>query len=265
MCPWLQKTPTARGLLGLFALLPFFYCSDVGACGDGYYEKTLSFHGHVVKRFCIPNSRTDIAIGTLTGPTLAKWIKESRNSARNGAQPIPPEMRELVEGYAPDKVLDRARYRIGDNGIVNLARASEHIGDAAAVTLDYVIVFKNSDYAENPGIWVHELTHVDQYAQKGVDEFANEYVTNYKSIENPAYAAEDNYWNSIQNQSPPASESGDLEPGWIAAPCGCYGPVPTVRDEPRCTSGKMSPVLMFCNDLCPSPTGSYQSYHYRCQ
>jgi hypothetical protein len=125
---------------------------------------------------------------------------ESRNSAIANASPIQPGIRSLLSGYIDDAVLNRALYKIGDNGVANLAQLVQRIGDAAAVTLNDVIVFHRPEDAANPGIWAHELKHVEQYWGKGVLQFANEYVTNSRTIEDPAYAVEANYWAWAEDQ-----------------------------------------------------------------
>ena len=124
----------------------------------------------------------------LTGPTLERAIVEFRNTAINGSMPIPPSVRSAMAGYISQDALNRARFKIGDNGFINLAHLIEQGGQASAVTLIDVIVFRGPGEANDLSTWAHELTHVDQYAAWGVHSFAVQYARNWHSVEDPAYA-----------------------------------------------------------------------------
>lgn len=89
--------------------------------------------------------------------------------------------------------MNRVRFKIGDNGFINLARLLEQGGLATAVTLIDVIVFRGPSEANDPALWAHELTHVDQYADWGVHSFAVQYARNYRGVEDPAYSKEYGY------------------------------------------------------------------------
>jgi hypothetical protein len=138
---------------------------------------------------------------TAAGNALAQWMIASRNSAINGAMPIPQGIRQELTGYASEDSMNRVRYKIGDNGFANLASNLERGGLATAVTLIDVIIFRGPSEASSPSLWAHELTHVDQYTSYGVQSFAVQYVRNYSGIENPAYAKENGYnaWSQQQN------------------------------------------------------------------
>lgn len=61
-------------------------------------------------------------------------------------------------------------------------------GHAQAVTLDDVIVFQNRDEAlEDPKLWAHELKHVMQFEEWGVQGFATRYLSDYNAVENEAW------------------------------------------------------------------------------
>ncbi|MGH9522693.1 MAG: eCIS core domain-containing protein [Terriglobales bacterium] len=226
-------------------------------CPSGYYEKSISAFNHKISSYCLPNSGTVIATVTLAGPTLAALIQASRNSAVSAASPMPPEIRALIPpGFANEAAMDRAIYKVGDNGVANLGRLVTQIGDAAAITLDDVIVFHRPEDAENPGIWVHELTHVQQYMNLGVGEFANQYVSNFRVLEDPAYGAEGNFWSFVQSQSVPPTVALPIPPAPVGFPsgalmqgCGCWGPNPVpIAPEPRCANGQVQPAA--CPGFC---------------
>jgi Domain of unknown function (DUF4157) len=155
---------------------------------------------------CLPNlpvhNPLDDGRGVLTEPAIAvagaqlsTWITASRNSAISGAQPLTADMRDATAGFIPDYVLNRARFEIGDNGVLNTANViMQNEPNVSAVTLDDVIVFRSWDVAHDITVLVHELTHVKQYTDWGVNNFATSYVRNWHSVEDPAYATRDQYW-----------------------------------------------------------------------
>jgi hypothetical protein len=131
--------------------------------------------------------------GSLTGPALEQAIITSRNTAINGSMPIPPQIRQQLTGYASEDSMNRVRFKIGDNGFVNLARLLEAGNPATAVTLIDVVIFPNGNLAASPSLWAHALLHVDQYAAWGVHSFALQYARSPNSVEAPAYAKENGY------------------------------------------------------------------------
>jgi hypothetical protein len=141
----------------------------------------------------IANALNELQASVLTGPTLERAITESRNTAINGAMPIPPDVRRDLTGYASADSMNRVRYKVGDNGFANLAHLLEQGGVASAVTLIDVIVFRGPTEAADRSTWAHELTHVDQYRDWGVHSFAVQYARNWRSVEDPAYAKGNGY------------------------------------------------------------------------
>jgi hypothetical protein len=190
----------------------------------------------------VANAVNELQASLLTGPALEQAIISSHNTAVNGAMPIPPEVRQMLTGYASEDSMNRVRYKIGDNGFVNLARLLEQGGAAAAVTLIDVVVFRGPSEAADLSIWAHELTHVDQYAAWGVHSFAVQYTRNWHSVENPAYAKGDGYqaWaaNNINSQTlDQGTDQGTIPTGqspgpYCATPVGAFGPDPALNVPP---------------------------------
>lgn len=138
--------------------------------------------------------------------TLEQWIEASRNETAGGAMPVPRKIREALTGYIDDDVMDAARFRIGDTNGLNLAGLFINYGDANAVTLIDVVVFKSEEAAYNDAaLWAHELTHVKQYRDWGLHDFALRYVRNYHDVEAPAYSAQAKYveWRAARSYSRP--------------------------------------------------------------
>lgn len=126
-------------------------------------------------------------------PALQLWLEQSRNTARPGSSPIPPEIRAQLSGYVRADVLNEARYKVGDRGDLNLANLSIEYGDAAAVTLIDTIVFSDDAGVEDPQLWAHELKHVQQFRDWGTRDFAIRYLRSWDSVENDANNFENGY------------------------------------------------------------------------
>ncbi|QRY78016.1 DUF4157 domain-containing protein [Pseudomonas sp. PDNC002] len=143
---------------------------------------------------CLPD------IGAVLGPVfsdaskvaaqaLAVWLQQSRDqAAQGGTQPIPLEIRAQLQGYLPDEVLMAARYSTGALDQLNAAQAMMQNPDTEAVTLVDVIVFRSEEDAQKDvALWAHELWHVKQYQEWGVQGFATRYTQNFNAVEAPAY------------------------------------------------------------------------------
>jgi uncharacterized protein DUF4157 len=160
------------------------------------------------------------------GAGLEQFIIQSHNTAINGAMPIPPEIRQQLTGYASEDSMNRVTYKVGDNGVVNLAHLLEQGGLADAVTLIDVVVFRGPSEANDLSIWAHELMHVDQYRDWGVHSFAVQYVRNWHGVEDPAYAKGNGYaaWAQQWAQQQPQQQQG--VGAFCYTPVGRFGPGP---------------------------------------
>lgn len=127
-------------------------------------------------------------VGEAGAPFLKNWIIESRNDALSaGTSSIPREVRAAFVGFFSDGLLNSVRFRVGQGHELSLQANSFRFGDAAAITLDHVIVFRNSDDANyNLALWAHELAHVHQYQAWGIDDFAKRYLRDYHAVEREA-------------------------------------------------------------------------------
>jgi hypothetical protein len=117
-------------------------------------------------------------------PLLAEWIVSSRDAAIGaGVQPIPANVRGALHGYVPEQTLDRVRWREGGDEL-SLQQNVIRFGDVPAMTLDHVIVFRDGQEAlSDPKLWAHEIKHVMQFAEWGVDGFAARYLQDYEAVE----------------------------------------------------------------------------------
>jgi hypothetical protein len=121
-------------------------------------------------------------------PVLAGWIVAARDAAiAQGVEPIPAAIRAALSGYVPARTLDRVRWRQGSSEL-SLPQAVISFGDVPAMTLDDVIVFQDGRTAlEDATLWAHELKHVMQFEEWGVDGFALRYLRDYEAVEHDAW------------------------------------------------------------------------------
>jgi hypothetical protein len=90
-------------------------------------------------------------------------------------------------------VLDTARYKVSDNGQFSAATVmlQNPDVDVDAVTLIDNILFRDTQTAEqNIALWAHELKHVQQYQEWGVEGFSQRYTQDFIDMEAPAYATQ---------------------------------------------------------------------------
>lgn len=121
-------------------------------------------------------------------PVLATLIEDSREQAvAQGVEPIPAAVRAEIGDYVPAEILDRVRWCVACGGPFSLQHNTFLLGYAPAITLDYVVVFqRREDALGDPSLWVHELKHVMQYLEWGVEGFATRYVDDYEAVESEA-------------------------------------------------------------------------------
>ena len=148
-------------------------CAAAAALGQGAPERG-------------PSPASPFGVEALA-PLLASWIAAERDAAKEqGVEPIPAAIRAALDGYVPERVLDRVRWREGASEL-SMPQNVIRFGHATAVTLDDVIVFQESSTAlEDPKFWAHELKHVMQFEEWGLQGFATRYLSNYNAVENEA-------------------------------------------------------------------------------
>ena len=134
------------------------------------------------------------SLSTFMVEALAPLLREldahpERDAAKaQGVEPIPASIRAALAGYVPGS---RSRTRsLARRGRRALDAAKRHagFGDTPAVTLDDVIVFRERRTAlEDPTIRAHELKHVMQFAEWGIDSFSARYLSDSGAVEQEAW------------------------------------------------------------------------------
>ena len=129
-------------------------------------------------------------LGTALGPTLATAIRQGRDHAYPRGQAIPAEIRKRLEPFFSRIVLQKVRYSTEwQDATAESALYSLLLGTGAeAVTLGDVIIFRDVEYAADPLLWAHELTHVEQYERLGMATFARQYLQQGWVLEQEAIA-----------------------------------------------------------------------------
>jgi hypothetical protein len=130
---------------------------------------------------------TNRAVRQIGGPALARTIRLSRDRARQvGTHPVPPAIASVLAPHFPSIDFDQVRWQAA-SGRPDLGTALTHwYMREGAVVLDDVIVFTSARTTSDLRLWAHELTHVLQYRELGVDGFARVYITGYADLENQA-------------------------------------------------------------------------------
>jgi len=178
--------PIITHLVALFVLcLTLAVPAQANTCPAG--EKQVCLDGCI----CLPDlGQMPDGIDQIAAPALALWLTQARAEAANGSvQPIPPHIREQLLRWYDPSVLDAARYTVSDNGQLSSATAMLQNPDVGAVTLIDIILFRDAQTAEQDvALWAHELKHVQQYQEWGVEGFAQRYTQDFNAVEAPAYA-----------------------------------------------------------------------------
>ncbi|MFO1114452.1 MAG: DUF4157 domain-containing protein [Beijerinckiaceae bacterium] len=188
--------PSLAKTLSLATALFLSANANAIACGPNEYEECTLFCK------CVPKLGGTIgdtaerwkneARGQGIGNPLEAWFNASRDTALAGSAPIPQEIRLSLKGFSDEDALNRVRYRVQDDGALNLAHIIQQwrLYDVTAVTLIDVVVFRGPTEAHDICIWAHELVHVGQFRDWGTHNFAISYARNPNDVEDPAYATE---------------------------------------------------------------------------
>ena len=128
----------------------------------------------------------------LVSAPLAAAIREARERHQGTSQPIPSDVRSGLIPFFASSTLSRARYAVGKAEITlpnGIGQTERFASNDYAVCVDDIIVFNTQPppFADDPFWWAHEVTHIEQYEQIGIDEFARRYTfTGGAALENPA-------------------------------------------------------------------------------
>lgn len=119
---------------------------------------------------------------------LASLIDEARRQAiSDGVFPVPSGIYRTLLGFFPADLLQKARFAAEGVRTLDLPSLAFSYGDAVAMTLGEVILFKSDRLAQTDAkLWAHEMTHVMQYQRWGIEGFAGRYVRDSAVVEREA-------------------------------------------------------------------------------
>jgi hypothetical protein len=132
----------------------------------------------------------------LASAPLAAAIRAARDRHLADARPLPDDVKEALRPHFSSSILNRAKYSVGKIQITLphfIGRGAKLFGEDYAVVVDDIIVFNTAppSYGESKKAafwWAHELTHVQQYEQLGIEAFAYRYMIGHQRIEDDADA-----------------------------------------------------------------------------
>ena len=132
--------------------------------------------------------RGGVAAGSAAGgAALAAAIRSSRTQALAGETlPVPGAIRAMLTPCFPTLDLRQVRWKRAARGLTLGSVLARWYLEEGAVALGDVIVFTNHTTAANPQLWAHELTHVLQYQELGIDGFARAYTFGSSEMERQA-------------------------------------------------------------------------------
>lgn len=127
---------------------------------------------------------------SIPAEALAAELRHAEATVLPESKPLPQHVIDEMSKIYPDSVLKHARYVVGHKSSTNVAEMlnlAVRVGEnsANAVTVGRVIVFERQP-GKDYGWWAHELGHVQQYMEMGMDGFARAYVKNRDGIERDA-------------------------------------------------------------------------------
>ena len=124
-------------------------------------------------------------INSVLSPFLDSLIRYSRDGAlREGAQPLPADLRKALQPYFEEDTLERARWTIASRRLGLGTVITSTLPRYEALTLEDTIVFRDAAATNRLDVWIHELTHVEQYAKAGgARNFSRPYLASWDEIE----------------------------------------------------------------------------------
>jgi len=229
----------------------------------GVYNPTgIPQIGDVVE-FAIKNPDQIIGVVQNPGRILYTPVATAIISGRNaviaaGASPIPGNIKMFLRRWHTQELIDSVRWTANWSAVSNTLQAAQMSFNpqTRAIALINTVVFRDTQAANEPALWAHEMVHIQQYRDWGVTEFARKWVDNSANggpVESPAYArgseAERILTASSLSLQPMPQIVGvvpqGMPSGWMLGPCGCWGFIDAnaVGQAPVCASGLQVPRM----------------------
>lgn len=128
----------------------------------------------------LPKDAFFFLLNPVTGPALAYDIRRAEAAYMPRGKKMPDWIKRELTPFYPAHILNDVRWAENDFSVwaISTTPFQQEFQSMAAVTANRVVIFKNaSDAASNCELWAHELTHVMQYDNMGIEGFASVYGT----------------------------------------------------------------------------------------
>lgn len=152
--------------------------------GAAELQRQMSRQSRVVGRATAENAGR--AFPNAAGPALAASIRSRDQARRAGAVPMPPDLRRALAPHFEATTLEKVRWNTAGPRVSLGTLLAGWYYSEGAVTLGDTIVFSDARMAGQLLLWAHELTHVEQFEELGVDGFASLYTTDWAELERRA-------------------------------------------------------------------------------
>jgi|SRR5215213_1366779 len=171
------------------------FASQVGGKPGEFIFDVTTFTNQIYNELAISGLHN--ASGILQGQNplqlfatpLAAGIRAARERHVQNARPLPDDVKAALKDHFNESTLNRAKYSVGNVQITLpnfIGQGAKLFGeDGYAVVADDIIIFNTPppSYKDDPFWWAHEMTHVQQYEQLGVEGFAYKYLMHPKGVE----------------------------------------------------------------------------------
>jgi hypothetical protein len=139
----------------------------------------------VPKGCAAPPHAIAVMTNSALSPILTASIRQSRNAAlKDGARPVPDEIRAALEPFFDAATLDAVRWNVASRrwGLDTLIAST--MPRYRAMTFGDTIIFREETGAGELDLWIHELLHVEQFRRAGgTAGFARAYLASWAQIE----------------------------------------------------------------------------------
>ena len=207
----------------------------------------------------------------LYSPVVATIVSGRNAVVANGGAPIPDNIKPFLRRWHTQELIDSVRWTDNWSLVSSTLQAAQmrFNEDTRAIALINAVVFRDRNAANDPALWAHEMVHIQQYRDMGVNDFARSWVKNSArggAIEAPGYARGEEARSILATSSlsaqrgttslppmlPPVSPSG-LPSGAFLGQCGCWGFVHpnAMAPSPVCASGAEMPRMCGPMGMCP--------------
>lgn len=133
----------------------------------------------------VPPQGMAIAANSVAAPIMTASIVQSRRaSLQDGTRPVPARVRSTLQPFFDERTLDSVRWTVSADRLSLDTVIVAVFPRYRAMTFQDTIVFQTEADADDLGLWVHELLHVEQVRRAGgISRFSRVYLAKWADIE----------------------------------------------------------------------------------